>query len=152
MEKSDPRHNARIAVLQKLFERHFVNNNITEGYELEFDLEDLKELNEFELEENLFQKLFDGAQNTFKTADKVIEKLAPEWPIAMINKVDLQILRISIFEGFISDITPVKVAIDEAIELAKEFGGLPSGRFVNGVLGNLINNENIKKIIENANT
>ena len=47
--------------------------------------------------------------------------------------------RIAIFEGFISDITPEKVAINEAIDLAKEFGGGPSGKFINGVLGSLLN-------------
>jgi N utilization substance protein B len=49
--------------------------------------------------------------------------------------VDLQILRMAIYEGFISKITPPKVAIDEAIEIAKEFGGETSSKFVNGVLG-----------------
>lgn len=53
------------------------------------------------------------------------------------KKVDLQILRIAIFEGFIGKLTPPKVAIDEAIELAKEFGGQASDKFVNGVLGAL---------------
>jgi N utilization substance protein B len=49
--------------------------------------------------------------------------------------VDLQILRIAIFEGFVGKKTPPKVAIDEAIEIAKDFGGDTSGKFVNGVLG-----------------
>jgi N utilization substance protein B len=68
----------------------------------------------------------------------------------MINKVDLQILRLAIFEAFISEINPTKVVINEAIDLAKEFGGGPSGKFVNGVLGNLINNEELIKFIHDS--
>lgn len=148
MPKIDPRHQARITVLQKLFERHFYSKDPSQGQPLEFDLDDLKEINEQEFDKNLFNKLLGGTIKYFKIADKYIEKLAPEWPLDMINKVDLQILRMAIFEGFISKITPVKVAIDEAIELGKEFGGVPSGRFVNGVLGNLIENENLLKELE----
>ena len=55
--------------------------------------------------------------------------------IKQMKLVDLQILRIAIYEGFIEEITPPKVSIDEAIEIAKDFGGESSGKFVNGVLG-----------------
>ena len=65
----------------------------------------------------------------------MIQDNAPQWPISQIKKVDLQILRIALLEGFLLDLTPRKVAIDEAIELAKEFGGQSSDKFINGVLG-----------------
>jgi len=145
---TDPRHQARIAVLQKLFERHFTQNDITKGYKEEFDIQDLVEINAEKFDEILFYKLFTGTQQHYKFIDKLVAKLASQWPLNMINKVDLQILRMAIFEGFIGRITPVKVVIDEAIELGKEFGGEPSGKFINGVLGNLLKNKEKNKIIE----
>lgn len=148
-EKTDPRHLARIAVLQKLFERHFTNGEITKGYDIEFSIEDLIDIAEEDFDQALFQKLFQGTQEYFGLADKIIKELAPQWPLEMINKVDLQILRMAIFEGFIEEINPKKVVINEAIELGKEFGGIPSGKFINGVLGNIVDNEEIIKIIKN---
>lgn len=73
------------------------------------------------------------------TIDKIIEKTAPEWPIDQITMVDRNVLRIGIYEllyGNRSEVPP-KVAINEAIELAKTFGGESSGKFVNGVLGTI---------------
>jgi len=69
--------------------------------------------------------------------DKIIEKAAPEWPIAQISIVDRNILRIGLYELLYADKkdVPPKVAINEAIELAKTFSGPTSGKFVNGVLG-----------------
>ncbi len=69
--------------------------------------------------------------------DKIIEKAAPEWPLAKIGIVDRNILRIGLYELLFADRAevPSKVAINEAIELAKTFGGETSGKFVNGVLG-----------------
>ncbi|HEX9804923.1 MAG TPA: transcription antitermination factor NusB [Candidatus Dojkabacteria bacterium] len=148
--KNDSRHNARIAAVQKLFERQFINNNISQSYPLEYDLEDLNEILEENFDQELFQKLYSGTQKFYKLCDETIRKLAPQWPIEMINKVDLQILRLAIFEAFISEINPTKVVINEAIDLAKEFGGGPSGKFVNGVLGNLINNEELIKFIHDS--
>ncbi len=70
--------------------------------------------------------------------DKAIEKSAPEFPIEKINRVDLAILRLAVYELLIEKKQPPKVIIDEAIELAKEYGGETSPTFVNGVLGNII--------------
>jgi len=69
--------------------------------------------------------------------DKVIEKAAPEWPIDQITVVDRNVLRIGLFELIYGnkEEVPPKVAINEAIELAKSFGGESSGKFINGVLG-----------------
>ncbi len=73
-----------------------------------------------------------------KNIDSVISANAPKWPIDKINKVDLAILRQAIWELKSSDKTPPKVIIDEAIELAKEFGSQASSSFINGVLGAVI--------------
>jgi len=70
--------------------------------------------------------------------DKKIVKAAPEYPIAKINKTDLAILRLAVYELLIEKNQPTKVIIDEAIELAKEYGGDTSPAFVNGALGKLI--------------
>lgn len=67
--------------------------------------------------------------------DAAITTYAPEWPIEQITIVDRNILRIGVFELVYADAIPSKVAINEAIEVAKAFGGESSGRFVNGVLG-----------------
>ncbi|HLD92076.1 MAG TPA: transcription antitermination factor NusB [Patescibacteria group bacterium] len=69
-----------------------------------------------------------------KKLNTIIEKSAPTWPIDKINKIDLAILHLAIYELNNED-TPPKVVIDEAVELAKEFGSESSGSFVNGVLG-----------------
>lgn len=66
--------------------------------------------------------------------DKVIQKSAPEWPLEKLNRIDLAILRLSIYELMNSD-QPPKVIIDEAIELAKSYGAESSPRFINGALG-----------------
>jgi len=72
-----------------------------------------------------------------------ISKAAPAWPINKISKIDLAILRLAVYELLLEKSAPSKVIIDEAIELAKEFGGDSSPAFVNGVLGKIITiNEN----------
>jgi len=72
-----------------------------------------------------------------KTIDKYIEKAAPEFPVEKINRIDLAILRLAVYELFIEKKEPLRVIIDEAIELAKEYGGDTSPQFINGALGNL---------------
>ncbi|MEK7625697.1 MAG: transcription antitermination factor NusB, partial [Patescibacteria group bacterium] len=69
----------------------------------------------------------------------LISKFAPSWPIGQITLVDRNILRIGVYELKFSEGIPPKVAINEAIELAKSFGGASSGKFVNGVLGSMYN-------------
>lgn len=70
--------------------------------------------------------------------DNVIQKIAPEFPIDKINKIDLAILRMAVFELSFEKKEPPKVVIDEAVELAKELGGESSPGFINGALGNLV--------------
>jgi len=139
----DKRHLSRIIVLQKLFERQFRHNDISKPTDNEFSNNQLIELiaDEARYDKKLADRLLKGVIEYKEKADTIIAKLAPEWPLEQINKTDLQILRIAITEGFIEELTPKKVTIDEAVELAKEFGGQPSGTFVNGVLGTLLNEE-----------
>ena len=77
--------------------------------------------------------------------DAMIGKVAPTWPINKINKIDLAILRQAAYELTNSEKVPVKVVVDEAVELAKAFGSDSSPSFVNGVLGKLIIDNNITR-------
>ena len=82
-------------------------------------------------------QLVTGVVQHLQEIDKIIEKAAPEWPLSQISIVDRNVLRIGLFELLYGnkEAVPPKVAINEAIELAKSFGGESSGRFINGVLG-----------------
>ncbi len=82
-------------------------------------------------------QLIRGVTDKIAQIDKIIEKAAPEWPIEQITIVDRNVLRIGLYELLYAkkEEVPPKVAINEAIELAKTFGGENSGRFINGVLG-----------------
>ena len=129
------RHLSRSIALQTLFEWDFTKHGE----------EDLLESIKRNVEEFapgkggfLFVKdLVTGVIAKQQSLDKIIEKAAPEWPIDKISIVDRNILRIGLYELLFADRNevPAKVAINEAIELAKGFGGDSSGRFVNGVLG-----------------
>jgi len=81
------------------------------------------------------EKLIKGVVDRIEKIDKYIIKYATEWPLNQITIVDRNILRIGIYELIMADDIPPKVAINEAIEIAKTFGGESSGKFVNGVLG-----------------
>lgn len=72
--------------------------------------------------------------------DKIISQSAPEWPLAQINHIDLAILRLAVYELIVVKKEPLKVVIDEAIELAKTYGGEKSPGFINGVLGTVVKN------------
>lgn len=87
------------------------------------------------LDDDFSQQLVSGVVKNIKEIDELIQKYAPEWPLDQITIVDRNILRIGTYElKFDKDIPP-RVAINEAIEVAKTFGGESSGKFVNGVLG-----------------
>src|SRR3989344_7646028 len=131
------RHLSRSIVLQSLFEWDFASkkdeniNQILERNAKEFapgigDLAFVKTLTQ-----NILKKRTD--------LDQIIEKAAPEWPIGKISVVDRNVLRVGLYELLFSnrEEVPAKVAINEAIELAKSFGGENSGKFVNGVLGSV---------------
>ena len=79
---------------------------------------------------------------SFKQIDEIIEKYAPKYPVEKISKIDLAILRLSVYELMLDKKNPPKVIIDEAVELAKEYGNEKSYSFINGVLGSLLKNVN----------
>ena len=129
------RHLSRSIVLQTLFEWDL--NDIGKK-----EIGDVLERNIDEFASNktdgpFIEKLLDGVLQKQTEIDQVIEKAAPDWPIDRISPVDRNILRLGLYELLFADRSevPAKVAINEAIELAKQFGGENSSRFVNGVLG-----------------
>ncbi|MGB3713745.1 MAG: transcription antitermination factor NusB [Candidatus Promineifilaceae bacterium] len=87
--------------------------------------------------EEFANKLMDGVLEHQGGMDLVIARYAPEWPLDQMAVIDRNILRIAIYEFLIDDETPVKVAINEAVELAKLYGSDSAPRFINGVLGTL---------------
>jgi N utilization substance protein B len=127
------RHRARIAALQALFEIDCAHHHPAVVIE--------RRLGDVPLPEagaSFARDLVDGVSAHQDKLDALIGRYAPEWPVDQIALIDRNILRMAIFEILLQDDTPVKVAINEAVELAKEFGSDSSGRFVNGVLGSLV--------------
>ncbi|MFA6526592.1 MAG: transcription antitermination factor NusB [Candidatus Buchananbacteria bacterium] len=86
-------------------------------------------------DQGFIEHLVKGVHDVCDEIDALIVKFAPEWPLDQITIVDRNVLRLGIFELRYDNNIPAKVAINEAIELAKAFGGESSGKFVNGVLG-----------------
>ncbi len=136
------RHLSRSIVLQTLFEWDFLNASKKEDFWSDEQLKDAlnRNLKEFApgLEDDVFvTSLIKEVLKKQKVIDEIIEKAAPEWPIDKVSIVDRNILRIGLTELLFGDRkqVPPKVAINEAIELAKTFGGENSGKFINGVLG-----------------
>jgi len=129
------RHLSRSIVMQSLYEWDFYGkkdgalDNIIERNIRDFGpgLEDL----------DFVRELAKGVLDHLQNIDGIIEKAAPEWPLSQIPIIDRNVLRIGLFELLYSnkEEVPPKVAINEAIELAKTFSGKTSGKFVNGVLG-----------------
>lgn len=109
---NDPRHLKRQSIVQELFKISFHTQPISER-----------------AQEILSHK---------NMLDTVIGAAAPEFPIDKINKVDISILRLAVYELLVEKKEPTNVIIDEAVELAKEFGGDTSPAFINGALGNII--------------
>lgn len=113
---SDPRHQNRIKLIQELFALSFKS-----------------------VSHNPVNKTIFNIKNNLVEIDRLIEKSAPQFPLPNIAKIDVAILRLAIYEMLYEKAQPYKVIIDEAVELAKEFGGEGSSSFINGVLGNILN-------------
>lgn len=131
------RHLGRIVALQTLYEYEF-------RVECEDALVDVSEILKRNLEryketigdQGFVERLVNGVIKDTPDLDEIIQPIAPEWPVAQIARVDRMILRMAIYElQQLGDIVPPKVAINEAVELAKAFGSDNSSKFVNGVLG-----------------
>lgn len=143
------RHLSRSVVLQTLYEWDFLHNFVssnsaTEEIKNSKHFENLltRNINNFATgvdDAGFIIELARGIKSKKEEIDKIIEKATPDWPISQITIVDRNVLRLGIFELYFGDSkeVPPKVAINEAIELAKTFGGESSGKFVNGVLGTI---------------
>ncbi len=131
------RHLSRSVAMQSLYEWDFKgkkNEMLPEIVE-----HNIKEFAPGVEETEFIRDLVNGVIDKIDKIDKIIEKAAPQWPINQIAMVDRAVLRLGIYEllfGKRNEVPP-KVAINEAIELAKSFGGDASGKFVNGVLGTI---------------
>jgi N utilization substance protein B len=131
------RHLGRIVAMQTLYEHDF-RGGITQGVELAPILE--RNLGEFKTsieDTNFVEDVVEGTYSNQTSIDAIISPAAPEWPVDQIAKIDKAILRIGVYELMIKRDVPPKVAINEAVELAKAFGGDNSSKFVNGVLGTI---------------
>ena len=129
------RHLARTIALQTLYQWDF-NGQEKSGIEqtVKTNLDNFAP--QFD-DKGFIKNLVTGVINNQKNIDDLIIKYAPEWPLDQITMVDRNVLRIGIQEMKYDDDIPEKVAINEAIELAKTLGGESSGKFVNGVLGTI---------------
>lgn len=131
------RHLARSIAMQSLYEWDFYEKS--DQHTNKVVERNLKEFGPDLDEADFARALFNGVRDNIERIDEIIAKAAPQWPISQISLTDRNILRIGIYELVFGnyDEVPPKVAINEAIELAKGFGGTSSGRFINGVLGTI---------------
>jgi len=123
---TDPRHINRQKTIQELFEWSFRQKGLKTPQTLKL----IKQISKI---------------------DNIIKVSAPLWPLEQISKIDLAILRLSIYELVLEKVNPPKVIIDEAIELAKEFGGDKSSKFINGVLGTVVKSYQSQTIKNDSN-
>jgi N utilization substance protein B len=143
---ANKRHNARIIVLLQLFEKQFTNDHQFSQDKSNFSIDDLKSIIEIhDYDETFANELIDEVITHQSEIDALIHTFAAEWPIENIPRSDLIILRMAILEGFILELTPPKVAINESIELTKEFCNDQSRKFISGVLGAIYNKYNANK-------
>ena len=132
---TDPRHTSRKLALSSIFSWSFSEPNIEENISASAEI---LEEEGIEYDDELTRFLVDGVREHIDEIDKIIEEGAPDWPLDKIAKIDLVILRIAIFEVLFGKKTPIRVAIDEAVEIAKEFGNDTSHKFINGVMGTVV--------------
>lgn len=133
------RHLGRIIALQTLYEEDFRQ----EAGDTSFDLTAVLDRNiarykDMVDDKDFVKHLVRGVSKQSKQLDDILQPVAPEWPIDKIARMDKIILRMGLYELTNDDDVPPKVVINEAVELAKAFGGENSSKFVNGVLGTLL--------------
>ena len=117
-------------------------------FQIEFQKENIKEqvedfldsYGDVKYDKDYFLEVINGVMNSLKEIDEIIETKAKDWTIDRIAKMDLPILRVAIFEIKHREDIPVGVSINEAVELAKKFGSDDSAKFINGLLGQVVEN------------
>ena len=134
------RHLGRIVAMQTLYEHDFRGGDADQ-----LDVAPIlnRNLDEFRSnidDTNFVEDVVDGVHKNQPVIDGIIGPAAPEWPVEQIAKIDKIILRIGVYELMVKRDVPPKVAINEAVELAKTFGGENSSKFINGVLGTIYRN------------
>jgi len=141
-----PRTRARVLALQVLYEVDVANHPPGEVFKARLEESPLSpELSEFA------RQIIFGILPMAEDLDTSIAKYAPEWPFDQIAAIDRNILRMACWEFAVSQDTPVKVAINEAVEIAKHYGSDSAPRFINGVLGSLVEHQNeIKQFLQKA--
>jgi len=135
---------ARAVALQALYEydltQHFVGDILSNRF------------NEEELEDKMkrfSEEIVLGILPIIEQLDHIIANYAPEWPLEQVASIDRNIIRIALWEFAVKKCSPIKVAINEAVELAKAYGSDSTPRFVNGVLGSLVTKyEDYRQTIE----
>ena len=128
------RRQARVLALKALFEADVARHPVIDVLERHVAEDEIpSEVADYA------RHLVTGVWARLAEIDRLIAKAAPAWPLEQMSAIDKSILRIAIFEAvFDNRVVPTKVAINEAVELAKEYGGQNSPKFVNGVLGTII--------------
>lgn len=141
-----PRTKARALALQVLYEVDVTNHLPGEVFKERLEESPLSpELSEFA------RQIIFGILPMTEDLDTSIAKYAPEWPFDQIAAIDRNILRMACWEFAVSQDTPVKVAINEAVEIAKHYGSDSAPRFINGVLGSLVEHQyEIKQFLQKA--
>ncbi len=131
------RHLGRIVVLQTLYEYEFRSQSEDENVDLADIIARNMERYEDTIGDKQFvQDLLNGIVEKQVELDTKLQPMAPEWPISQISRIDRNVLRMGLFELlYMQETVPPKVAINEAVELAKAFGSDNSSKFINGVLG-----------------
>lgn len=136
------RHLGRIVALQTLYEEDFRKEVQDPGLNLDEVLErNIGRYEETIEDKDFIGELVHGVHGRQQELDDLIRPVAPEWPIEQIARMDRIILRIGVYELLFEEGVPPKVAINEAVELAKAFGGDNSSKFINGVLGTILRNK-----------
>ena len=135
------RHLGRIVALQTLYEQDFRREAGDDTFDLGVVLKRNVARYESTVDDVFFiEELVKGVAQHEQELDDVLRPLAPEWPIEQIARMDRVILRMGLYELTYEKDVPPKVVINEAVELAKAFGGDNSSKFVNGVLGTALKN------------
>jgi N utilization substance protein B len=143
----DNRHLLRQVIIQNLYQLYYQETHGADyklsahepeyAEDLEMEMLSKRIVKKLGKEQSAAEKLAKDIWEKRAELDKTIKEYATAWPLEQINPVDLQILRLALYEGFVAHLIPAKVAIDEGIELSRDFGGESDIRFVSGVLGNI---------------
>ena len=136
------RHLGRIVALQTLYEQDFRRDVADPGFDLhEVMARNIARYEEVLEDTDFITRIVEGTTAKQEDLDAIIVPVAPEWPIDQIARMDRSLLRMSIYELMFDNDVPPKVVINEAVELAKAFGGENSSKFINGVLGTVLKNK-----------